>query len=89
MEIFCSHTVMVKGFNIQFYPDKKKQLVNISFLYVPPKNTEELRTEFLNEYVPSFTLKEHAKVLNTAQGLEFTKHQTPPTNTQNDPQHVR
>ena len=57
MEIFCNETLMVRGFYIQFYPERKQQrkerFLNITFLNVLQKAPEEILIEYLNEYADS------------------------------------
>lgn len=55
METFCSQHLVIRGFNIECYPDKKKEqsekrLMNISFLNIPPEILEHLVTDFVNTY---------------------------------------
>ena len=54
METFCLEPLLIRGFNIAFRPEKKfprkKRLLNISFINIPPETPDEPVTEFLNEY---------------------------------------
>ena len=55
METFCSQTLLIQGYNISFYPDKRKlkppkRLMNISFQNIPPKTPEQIVTDFLETY---------------------------------------
>ena len=54
METFCLKPLLVKGFSIGFRPEKKfprkKRLLNISFINIPPGTPHEPVTDFLNEY---------------------------------------
>ena len=42
METFCSQTLLIQGYNISFYPDKRK--------LKPPKTPEQIVTDFLETY---------------------------------------
>ena len=54
METFCLEPLLIRGFNIAFRPEKKfprkKRLLNISFINIPPETPDEPVTDFLNEY---------------------------------------
>ena len=56
METFCSETILIKGFDIQFRPKKKKKIQlqtnswNISFQNVPAETPDESLAEFLSQY---------------------------------------
>lgn len=55
METFCSEHLTVRGYAIEFMPDKRKskpeqELMNISFLNVPPETPDHLLTDYLNNY---------------------------------------
>ena len=69
METFCSEGLLVKGFNIEFNPDKKKpppqkHLMNTSFSNIWPVTPEHLLTEFSSVYAdiegtPPYVKKSH------------------------------
>lgn len=69
METFSSQTLLIQGFNISFYPDKRKtkpqkRLMNISFPNIPPETPERILTEFLETYAdiedsPLYATKTH------------------------------
>lgn len=56
METFCTEPLLVKGYNINFQPDKNfprkkpQKLLNISFLNVPSKMPDQPLTELLADY---------------------------------------
>ena len=54
MENFCTEPLEIVSFTITFSPDTKKhwppELLNISFLNVPPETPENILTEYVNEY---------------------------------------
>ena len=54
METFCTESLLVRGFNNNFRPNKqfpvKRKLLNISFLNVPPETPDELLNDFLSDY---------------------------------------
>lgn len=55
METFGSQTLLIQGYNISFYPDKRKlkppkRLMNISFQNIPPETPEQIVTDFLETY---------------------------------------
>ena len=54
METFCQEPLRIRDFFIHFLHEQKKprtqNILNISFLSIPPEMPEEILTEFLKEY---------------------------------------
>ena len=54
METFCQEPLRIRDFFIHFLQEQKKprtqNILNISFLSIPPEMPEEILTEFLKEY---------------------------------------
>ena len=54
METFCQEPLRIRDFFIHFLHEQKKprtqNILNISFLSIPPEMPEEILTEFLEEY---------------------------------------
>ena len=54
METFCQEPLRIRDFFIHFLHEQKKprtqNMLNISFLSIPPEMPEEILTEFLKEY---------------------------------------
>ena len=54
METFCQEPLRIRDFFIHFLHKQKKprteNILNISFLSIPPEMPEEILTEFLKEY---------------------------------------
>ena len=67
--MFCSEHLTVRGYAIEFKPDKrqaksKQLLMNINFLNVPPETPDHLLTDYLNNYAdvkgtPLYIKKSH------------------------------
>ena len=70
MEQFCCEPLSIQGFNVSFYPERRKKqlqprrLMNVSFINIPPETPEEIVTEFLEQFAdiegnPMYVKKTH------------------------------
>ena len=70
MEQFCCEPLSIQGFNITFYPERRKKqlkprrLMSVSFINIPPETPEEIVTELLEQYAdiegnPMYVKKVH------------------------------
>ena len=70
MEQFCCEPLSIQGFNVTFYPERRKKrlpprrLMNVSFINIPPESPEEIVTELLEQYAdiegtPMYVKKTH------------------------------
>ena len=70
MEQFCCKPLSIHGFNVTFYPERRKKrppprrLMNVSFINIPPETPEEIVMELLEQYAdiegtPMYVKKSH------------------------------
>ena len=75
METFCSEHLLVRGFNIELNPNKRKpppqkKLSNISFLDIPAETREQLVTKFLTNYTDIEDFPRYVK--KSQNGVEYS-----------------